>query len=767
VIQVVRRAPVRFGPVVALVSVVVLVAVPAAGSPRPGAAGAITEPGLVSEQLVTSTLDASGLPVTSTLTTQVVARDQERGDVLVPTSTKDLRYLDRRGAPPTEGDAAVVALGGPGTSAALLGSSFARPLPVALHAEYRRDGATVDPAALEGAGDLTIVYTATNTVVTEQTIAYADAAGERRSSVQRVFAPFAGTLAVALPAGASVRSAPGAVVGTGADGGTFVAWDLVLYPPIGAPQRQMVLELSSPALAVPGARMQVLPVTAAQDPAVAFSTDLLGSTVEGNATLAEGLTELDANARRVAEGSLQVTEGLAQVASGADALAESVSTELVPGAESLVVGAQQQAAGQSELAEALGTTSTGAEDLSSGATELSAGLEEIAAGLAALAAPSGLPAAEAAARDLEAAVGEIADAVGSSPDPPITLPPSGTPTLVQLSRASGAAAAALRTTTLGVSSALGAIATQLVTVQGDATSAATSVSGVYAAACQPAPSALSVAQCAALQDAVTDATAAATGAGAAAAAVGTQAATLTATAQGLAGLAGALTALTDGLLEVSAALRSGDAAAPGVAEGLAALADGLTSSVTAVTRLAVGATDSSAGAEALATGTEQLATGLEDTSTGAEQLAAGGEQIAEGAEGLATGVDGVAEGSAELASGASTAEEGSASVTDGATSLAEEGTSVTLDSVVEASADPALARAYLEAASDAAGTSAPYAAPEGGVARVAYVSEIPAVPAPAGALDPVVLGMALLVGATAVAVVVLARRRIRRVAAAE
>jgi putative membrane protein len=601
---------------------VVLVAVPAAGSPRPGAAGAITEPGLVSEQLVTSTLDASGLPVTSTLTTQVVARDQERGDVLVPTSTKDLRYLDRRGAPPTEGDAAVVALGGPGTSAALLGSSFARPLPVALHAEYRRDGATVDPAALEGAGDLTIVYTATNTVVTEQTIAYADAAGERRSSVQRVFAPFAGTLAVALPAGASVRSAPGAVVGTGADGGTFVAWDLVLYPPIGAPQRQMVLELSSPA-------------------------------------------------------------------------------------------------------------------------------------------------AEAAARDLEAAVGEIADAVGSSPDPPITLPPSGTPTLVQLSRASGAAAAALRTTTLGVSSALGAIATQLVTVQGDATSAATSVSGVYAAACQPAPSALSVAQCAALQDAVTDATAAATGAGAAAAAVGTQAATLTATAQGLVGLAGALTALTDGLLEVSAALRSGDAAAPGVAEGLAALADGLTSSVTAVTRLAVGATDSSAGAEALATGTEQLATGLEDTSTGAEQLAAGGEQIAEGAEGFATGVDGVAEGSAELASGASTAEEGSASVTDGATSLAEEGTSVTLDSVVEASADPALARAYLEAASDAAGTSAPYAAPEGGVARVAYVSEIPAVPAPAGALDPVVLGMALLVGATAVAVVVLARRRIRRVAAAE
>ena len=32
---------------------------------------------------------------------------------------------------------------------------------------------------------------------------------------------------------------------------------------------------------------------------------------------------------------------------------------------------------------------------------------------------------------------------------------------------------------------------------------------------------------------------------------------------------------------------------------------------------------------------------------------------------------------------------------DGATSLAGEGTSVTLDSVVDASADPALARAYL------------------------------------------------------------------------
>jgi putative membrane protein len=725
------------------------------------------QPGLVSEQLVTSTLDATGLPVTTTLTTQVVATDQERGEVDVPVSTKDLRYLDRRGTPPTVGDAAVLTLGGPGTTTALLGSAFARPVPIALHAEYRRDGSTVDPATIDGGGDLQVVYTATNTVVTQQTLSYVDAAGVRRTSVQPVFAPFAGSLTVTLPPGVAVRSAAGATIGTGPDGGTVLAWDLVLYPPIGVPQRTMVLDVSAPTLTVPAARMQVLPVTAAQDPAVGFTTDLLDSSVEGNATLAEGLTELDANARRVAAASLQVTEGLAQVASGADTLARSVSDELAPGADSLASGARAQADGQSELAGSLATTSSGASELSTGAAELSAGLDELADGLAALAAPNGLPAAESAARALETAVGDLADAVGSASDPPITLPPSGTPTLVQLSRASRAAAVGLRTATLGVSAALTGIATGLGTVSADATSAATSVSSVYAAACLPAPSSLSAAQCSALQSAIDDATSAATGAGTAAAGIGAQVGALTATAAGLAGLSSALEALTDGLLEVSTALRSGDPSAPGVAEGLDALADGLTESVTAVTRLAAGAASADSGATELATGSAELADGLAQQSGGAETLASGSEQIATGAGSLSSGIDEVAGGSAELAEGAQAAESGSDAVTDGATRLADEGTAVALASVNDATAATALARAYLAAADASAVTAAPFAAPDGGVARVAYLSEIPAGTPPTGAVDPVTVGLVLLVGALVLALVVLAVRRVRRIAASE
>ena len=124
----------RIGSTAASALVLIMVSAPAFAD---GSATVPSAPGIVSEQLVISQLDATGLPQSSQLVTQVTATEVPSGPVLVPTSTTDLRYLDRRGAPEVHGDAAVVTVGGDPPSQVILGSTFSRPLPVALHAEYR------------------------------------------------------------------------------------------------------------------------------------------------------------------------------------------------------------------------------------------------------------------------------------------------------------------------------------------------------------------------------------------------------------------------------------------------------------------------------------------------------------------------------------------------------------------------------------------------------------------------------------------------------
>ena len=404
----------RIGSTAASALVLIMVSAPAFAD---GSATVPSAPGIVSEQLVISQLDATGLPQSSQLVTQVTATEVPSGPVLVPTSTTDLRYLDRRGAPEVHGDAAVVTVGGDPPSQVILGSTFSRPLPVALHAEYRVGGTAVDPATVGGDGVLAIRYRVTNTVSSKHTITYVDAAGKSHSSTETVFAPFAGGLAVTVPAGTDVVSAPGAVVSTGNTGGTVLHWNLVLYPPLGNPQQELTLELRSTSLAIPAAHMQVAPVTSAQDPAVGFSRDLLDKSVKGNTTLADGLTELDSNALAVAKGAAQVTDGLVQVSNGANQLSGSVSGSLVPGSQALASGAAAQAQGQAALANGLNQSSTGADSLTAGLTSLGSGLNSLSGGLSALAAPDGLPASQEAAASLTIRLlGFVATSVGCHPD---------------------------------------------------------------------------------------------------------------------------------------------------------------------------------------------------------------------------------------------------------------------------------------------------------------------------------------------------------------
>lgn len=87
------------------------------------------EAALVNEELVVAQVDASGLPVEATLYSRLVARDFPVGQVRDPSSTTDVTYIDRRGAPATDGDAVLVDIGGNGQTSVTTRATFDKPFP--------------------------------------------------------------------------------------------------------------------------------------------------------------------------------------------------------------------------------------------------------------------------------------------------------------------------------------------------------------------------------------------------------------------------------------------------------------------------------------------------------------------------------------------------------------------------------------------------------------------------------------------------------------
>jgi hypothetical protein len=85
---------------------------------------------------------------------------------------------------------------------------------------------------------------------------------------------------------------------------------------------------------------------------------------------------------------------------------------------------------------------------------------------------------------------------------------------------------------------------------------------------------------------------------------------------------------------------------------------------------------------------------------------------------------------AGLADGTQAASEAGAAVASGARSLQEDGTAPAAEGVLDASAEPALADAWLTAASARAADALPYGPPTGAVGNVAYVLTLTEVRAP-------------------------------------
>ena len=621
------------------------------------------QPPLVNEQLVTATLAPNGLPQSTELINRIVATNLPTESVTATTSTTDLRYLDRSGKPVVSGNTVTYPVGGTGQTAVATQVTFTKPLPVALHAEYATEGAGdkgIDPTTVAGmSGDMRVRYTVTNTSVTKQQISYTDAGGNERTVEQPVFSPFVGTMIATLEPGIALKDAGTAVVSTNQEGRTTLLWNLVLYPPLGNYQQDLTYRVSSSSLQVPAVKLEVVPVSNDQDPAVGFSAKLLSDSVAGNTKLAEGLTQLDNSTADLANGAAKLVEAQAQAAA------------------------------------ATKSAYTGSKGIATGTESLAAGLTTLSGGLDQLAGSKGLPAAVTAAGQLADAVNAIVAGVGAAGDGPIPIPPPDPKkiTLVQASRAAQKSAQALKLATASAAT--------------DADDAVTAIDTALAALCVPVTN---PAGCTALATAKVKATSA------------------KAKSLGIAALLGELDNLllakiTAGLIQVSEGLKSLSTASPGVYEGLELLQAKLGEAATATAALAEGADSATTGSEQLVGYTDELAVGL-------GKLTAGSDKILAGNEGLAKG----------------------------ASELQSQGTQTILDGVVTSSSQPALASAYLTAASKKAGASAPFPAPEGATSRVAFVYALDP-PPPTPTTSPALIGIGL-VALVALGIVVV--RRIRR-----
>lgn len=708
---------------------------------------------LVNDEVAVAELDPAGLPEQARLISRLTNRGPSR-EVIDPASLTNVRYLDRVGRPEVTPDGVLLTVGGDSPSA-LTQARFDKPLPLALHVQYEVDGNVVAPSAVPGmAGEVTITYTLTNTTAQEQELAYEDAAGNPQTSEEPVFAPFQGTLTVTVPGASQVTAAEGAMRSADAQGRTVVRWNVSLFPPLSPPQQRATLTMRTERASIPAIEVVLTPAGADEDPATAFSSDLLAATVSGNAELYDGLHDLDRGAGAVAEGTGRMADGLAGLASGAGQLARA-GGQLASGLDQLADGTGQVAEANAELAVALDRAAAGAEALA----EATAALSQADTGAATSALALLIP----GARAIEAGLASLAGRLGSPADPPLPspLPPPDDDTSCQLDTDGDGTAQRtydddcvtvhqglreLRRGLEGISTLAAAMADQvesaaiasrtlasdLTTIGTHSAAAARGAAGLLAALCGAAPT-LDPGSCQTLADvAAASGTAAATAGGSAPTtkelltAVGTLEVQVAMLGSAVTASLGATDALLAGIEALASAAGAGSSEQAGLQAGAAALADGLE-------QLSAGLTASgralSAALDEVATGSGALSDGIHEAAQGADGLGDGSADLAAGARAAAQGADQVADGIAGVSSGAEDAAGAGRDLATGAGEVAA-GTGQAARGVLDASTDPALAAAWLAAAGARADDALPYGAPEGAVGTAAYVFTLEEVAAP-------------------------------------
>ena len=501
-----------------------------------------------------------------------------------------------------------------------------------------------------------------------------------------------------------------------------------------------------------------------------------GQLAQGSDQLATGLAGLAGGANAAAGASESLAKGVGGLAEGAETAADA-SNSLAEGVGRLADGADDVSAGSEKLAGALGLAATGAQDLADATAALAK-------------ATSGSPADQIAplitgGAQIEAGLLTAAARIGGPSDPVLDITKPLTPDGDEVCPAGGTAppdddcvtiyqgVRALRDGLKAVDEAVGklegrvdetkdafaALLAALGSIKDDVIDAAQGAQDLYDSLCVAVPPAtdptLDQASCDQLKAVAEAAKSALDTAGgtlpdiedliAAIAALEKQAAALSAA------LDYALASTERLLLGVEAvglAVGTGTPSQPGLATAMAALNAGLrqlsaqlvtsqaelnkalTSVAGGSEELATGIDGAASGADELAQGSGQLAAGANGAASGAEELATGQQQLAEGAQGAASGADQLSTGLSGLADGADSAASAGQDLAGGATALEQDGTAPAAQGVLDASTDPALAQAWLEATATRASDALPYGPPVGAEGNVAYVFNLAEVPAP-------------------------------------
>jgi putative membrane protein len=689
---------------------------------------------LVNDEIVVASLDPTGLPIDSEIISRLASTGGEQRTVLDPTSTANVTYLNQRGRPVVTANGIEVEVGGPEPQMILTRALVDKPMPLAMHAQYRLNDQIVDPDQMLGAsGGTRIKYTVTNIDAKDQKIRYTDAAGKPQSKKLPVFAPLVGTLTTVVPADWDLTDTGTAAVTTNEQGDTVLAWSLVLYPPLGNYTQTVAFDAVVRNGSVPQTLLTAAAVRTSQDPAAEFSDELLTNSVSANQELASGVDQLNEQTLALAQGASQLSTGITEAATGADAASAGVSDLLVPGTEGVAVGSAALALGAVSLAE-------GTEGLAVGITELAEATEVLA---------EAMPELADASTALTKGAEELADAVGSPNDPPLpepikplptptTIPtkPNGDPvfptpspastdtvTLETLVTTSVALSEAVRNNLVTLNNNLLRMSQELTQATDDLAKAKLSSGGAYVRLCQPDPTVSGCDELKASQENLDQAlakilmpapspTQAASGVLPDLIKESLRAYLTTESAQGL---YLALTQVKTGVDELSLALRSGSnkPGKQGLVEGLEDLSAGIEAAAE--------------GAEALDEGTQALDEGAEVVADGGQDLAVGSEELAVAASEVAFGTVEVSAALTELAVGLNDAASGGDALAAGSAELQSQGTEELYAEIVASSDDPAQASAYLEASNKRADSALPYGAPEGAVGNAAYVMTMAAV----------------------------------------
>ena len=234
----VGSGPIRWRGLLSLALALVVTVIGAPVGWAQGAGQSSEQDYLINDEVAVAELDPAGLPVRSYLISRISSRGGQERTVVDPTATANIGYLNQRGRPVEVAGGIEVTVGGPQARVTLTRALFDKPMPVAVHAEYRLDGDVVEAAEVLGhRGDVGVSYTVTNTDVRQTDIVYTDAQGRTVTRNLPVFAPLVGTLRVTLPVELILTDPGTAAVSTDDRGRTVLSYSIVVYPPLGGFQQ--------------------------------------------------------------------------------------------------------------------------------------------------------------------------------------------------------------------------------------------------------------------------------------------------------------------------------------------------------------------------------------------------------------------------------------------------------------------------------------------------------------------------------------------------